>query len=131
MAGGYGRRKGNGAGQGSTGDGWGGPAKGASTKVPRVFDSQTSAAANAARWGRDPATMSKAEIRAARTADLETKLFTLALEAEREETQVSASRALHAIYNGTPMASVQHSGPDGQALKIESIRRVIIDPTTA
>ena len=105
-----GRRHGKGAHPGdSMGDGWGGPAKGKGTAEKAApFTPETGAAAGAA-----PRVQDRAALRAERTAALEDRLFALSQEAEREETSVSAARALHAIYNGTPVASVQHSGPDG------------------
>ena len=99
-------RRGTGAGMG---DGHGGVAKGRGVagKAPQ-FTPETAPAANAASRLSD-----RAEIRATRTAALEDRLFALAEKAEREETSVTAARALHAIYNGTPVARAEIGGPDG------------------
>ena len=124
-------RRGNGfvykpsAGPGA-GDGWGGSAKGAGTGGPKPapFSSENQPS--------DRSTVkSTRELRAKRTEELEDILLGLARTADRQETQVMAATKLHAIYNGQPVAAVQHSGPNGDPMQIEAVRRVIIDPAAS
>jgi hypothetical protein len=122
------RRKGNGAGHGGPakgagqGDGWGGPAKG--VKVPRGTSPKTPGfgdfePGNTLQMNRT----GKAEMRAARTEMLEEKLFNLAMDAEREETQMNAAARLHAIYNGQPVAKTVTANADDIAdLSDDAIR---------
>ncbi len=61
--------------------------------------------------------------RKARTELLEDKLFALALSASREPEQIAAAKALHAIYNGTPVArSVNFNADDISQLSDDAIR---------
>lgn len=85
----------------SAGDGWGGPAKGAGKTDPIAPASKLTPGCSREKRA---LTLTKREIREARVAALEDRLFHLALKAEREETQVSAAARLHAIYEGQPMA---------------------------
>lgn len=100
------RRVGNGAGHGP---GHGGPAKGAGRggdAKPFTADSPTR------EWypgGKgDPMKMAaradRREIRRQRVEEIEDHLYDLALNAERQETQVLAATRLHAIYEGQPVA---------------------------
>jgi hypothetical protein len=127
-------RKGNGfvykpsSGQGQ-GDGWGGPAKGASKRgkdAPPAppFDPETSAQANAKRWrDKEAGITSRAEIRAHRTVELEDMLYDIASTSERDETRVTAATKLHAIYNGTPIArSINLNTDDVSNLSDDEIR---------
>lgn len=91
------RARGNGAGQG---DGWGGPARGASNKVKATVLALVPGCDAAKRLN----AAAKRELREARVEQLENILFKLAKGAERQETQVAAAARLHAIYEGTPVA---------------------------
>jgi hypothetical protein len=99
---------GNGPGKG---DGWGGPAKGAST-APR-FKPGIISEAQALRH--DPEVKASA---AERVELLKEHLYRLATTAERQETQMAATVAYLNRELGTPKASVDNtvSGPDGGAV---------------
>lgn len=88
--------KGNGAGEPGQGDGWGGPAKGAGAGPEALIPGQPEEKA--------ALTAENVRGRVERVSALEDKLFTLAMTAEREETQISAAAKLHAIYEGQPVA---------------------------
>jgi hypothetical protein len=92
--------KGNGA-------GWGGPKKGASTSRIRKGDPE-----GIQRMSNDPDVKAAA---AERIATLKEHLFTLARNAERQETQLAATVAYLNRELGTPAASVsaQVSGANG------------------
>lgn len=94
------------------GPGWGGPAKGPGNRGPGP--------------GRPPADVAKliAARREERIAALKEHLLTLAVTAEREETQLSATVAFLNREEGTPVQRQEISG-GAAPLKIE---RVIIDP---
>ncbi len=102
-------RRGNGAGKGA---GWGGPAKGAGNHGPGPGRPTLAAAAVIA--------MAKAE----RIEALKSHLIGLALTAEREETQVTATLG-YLKHEDAPAQRVELGGVDGGPLRIE---RVIIDP---
>lgn len=102
-------RRGNGVGKGV---GWGGKDKGEGNHGPGP--------------GRPPADVAKliAARREERIAALKEHLLTLAVTAEREETQLSATVAFLNREEGTPVQRQEISG-GAAPLKIE---RVIIDP---
>ena len=85
-------RRGNGAGKG---DGWGGPAKGASTRRIRPGDPDGIQAMST-----DAEVKAKA---ARRLARVKARIFRLAMRAEREETQLSACIAFANREEGTPI----------------------------
>ncbi len=87
--------KGNGPGRGSRGDGWGGPAKGASASRIRRGDP-----------GGIQAMSNDAEIKARqaeRAEELKDHLYHLALKAERQETQLAATVACLDRIEGKPL----------------------------
>lgn len=88
-----GKRVGNGAGKG---DGWGGPAQGESTSRIKPGDPDGIQARAS-----DPVVLADKE---AKAALLEDHLFSLAFNAERQETQVSASNAWLDRVKGKPIA---------------------------
>ena len=108
------RPKGNGAGKG---DGWGGPAKGAGSKSPAqpsFAQGNTLHAANP-RNGH-PGTQTE------RAAELRDHLYHLALNAQREETQVTAARAYLDRVEGTPIQRVvNHNADDIAALSDDAL----------
>ena len=82
-------RRGNGAGKG---DGWGGPAKGAGNHGPSAGGLTTEALA-----------VVQAD-KAARLEAVKAKIFDLAMNADRQETQLSAAVAFLNREEGTPIA---------------------------
>ena len=97
---------GNGAGKG---DGWGGPAKGASVAEDRLLPSYwaggTTSAAGDAKRARD----------AARSEAAQDKLYELTMGAKREETQLSAAVALLNRIDGMPIARNLNANVDDLA----------------
>ena len=89
--------KGNGAGRGGSakGKGWGGPARGASTSRIRVGDPDGIQALS-----NDPAVKARQAKRAAALTD---HLFDLAMNADRQETQLSAAIACLDRTEGKPL----------------------------
>lgn len=81
------------------GDGWGGPAKGAHDPIPRA-DPETSLTPGCDAEKRHS---ERVRDRAERVRLMEDKLFDLTMTAAREETQITAATALHAIYEGRPV----------------------------
>lgn len=106
------QRKGNGAGKGA---GWGGPAKGAGNHGPGP--------------GRPKLEVSAliAAKREERISALKEHLLALAVTAEREETQLSATVAFLNREEGTPVQRQEISG-GAAPLRIE---RVVVDPKGA
>lgn len=95
-----GTRKGNGPGHpGSTGDGWGGEAKGASAVSQEHTPFQPGNTMNTL-----PRNPDRAAVNAARADELMDNLYRLATKAEREETQVSATTAWMNRVQGMPIA---------------------------
>jgi hypothetical protein len=89
------------------GEGWGGTAKGGGDRPAAAFTPDTPTRIGIAGPASPERVRDRAEaarIRAERTQQLEDHLFRLATSAEQEITQVQASRHLHAIYNGQPVA---------------------------
>ena len=99
------QRRGNGVGKG---DGWGGPAKGAST-APR-FNEPGGEAIQA--LGNDPA---KRASREERLAAMKDKIYALATGAQREETQLSAAVAFLNQELGMPIQRSINANVDDPA----------------
>lgn len=91
----------------SKGDGWGGPAKGASRSRIEPGDPE-----GIQRMSNDPEVKAR---QAERTARLHDHLYNLALEAQREETQLAATIAFLDRAEGKPVSRVDSriSGGEG------------------
>lgn len=105
-------RRGNGPGKG---DGWGGKAKGEGKKPGNK---------DAGRPKRDVAALIQAA-REERLAALKEHLLELAINADRQETQLAATTAYLDREEGKPVQRNEHSAPGGGPMVIE---RRIIDP---
>ena len=105
------------------GEGWGGPAKGASTSRIKPGDPDGIQALS-----RDA---SVADRREARIAALKAKLEDLAFNAQREETQLSAAVALLNREEGMPVArQITADATVEQVLRIEIVDEQRSDPAT-
>jgi hypothetical protein len=104
-------RRGNGAGKG---EGWGGPAKGASTS--RYVEGETQPMQGKSR------TSEVVRSREERLAALKDKIFDLASSAEREETQLAAAIAYLNREEGLPIArQLTATTDENRLLRIEIV----------
>ncbi len=118
------RPRGNGAGCGfSSGDGWGGPARGGGDRPARPFG-----VGNRAALAVRPDRRERAEQRRQSTEEMEKLLYHLALHAEREETQLAAAVRLHDIYEGAPVAmAVTVQVDDLTGLSDDELRQMLAE----
>lgn len=127
------RSKGNGLGQGpGQGPGWGGPARGAHPAIDSVPVLEAVSKMAQLRID-DPEAwalrQAKNVVRKERGALLENELFDIAMDSDQHPaTRVQAiDKALDRL-QGKPVQRTELTGADGEALKIEGVRRVIVDP---
>lgn len=105
-----GTRRGNGAGKGA---GWGGPAKGAGTRFAKGEAQPLQGKSN---------TAPVVSQREARIAALKDKLFALATDAAREETQLAAAVAYLNREEGLPVARQISATVDDARMVVEIVR---------
>jgi hypothetical protein len=123
------------------GPGHGGPARGAGTGGPAVPFSADSVRGDAKidnldadeqayRQERRAESRERRRLKEERTVELEDRLYQvgMGLVADATAVQIQAARSVHAIWNGMPTQKTELTGADGDAVKIEAIRRVIVDP---
>ncbi len=134
-----GTRHGNGQ---EHGDGWGGPAKGASKGDAKPFTADTPTRQTIPNGRGDPAKMaarrSQKELDAERAQLLKDHLFTLATKAESEMVQKSASEAWLNRHEGMPIArnvnlnvdDVRGLSDEAIAAELASLGGTGVDPET-